>query len=138
MLKTCKKCHKLKHLNEFGINRVLKDDHQSNCKVCHNKEIAKYRAKTVVMRKNRRMKNRYGISTEDWDLMYYEQKGRCLVCGIHQSELKGSLHVDHCHVTKNVRGLLCVNCNQALGSLMDNAELLRKAADYLDEHNQRP
>jgi hypothetical protein len=41
------------------------------------------------------------------------------------------LAVDHDHETKHVRGLLCANCNTALGKFHDNPDLLYRAADYL-------
>lgn len=75
----------------------------------------------------------YGITPEDWDNLYKKQGGRCAICGIHQSELKRKLYIDHCHKTNVVRGLLCNNCNRALGELQESPELLRKAADYLED-----
>jgi hypothetical protein len=45
--------------------------------------------------------------------------------------LKKRLAIYHCHTTGKVRGLLCVNCNLAIGLLKDNPDLLNKAASYL-------
>jgi hypothetical protein len=44
------------------------------------------------------------------------------------------LAVDHCHDTGKVRRLLCHNCNRALGLFKDNSDILRKAADYVEEY----
>jgi len=41
------------------------------------------------------------------------------------------LVVDHCHEGGQVRGLLCHNCNRALGLLKDDVDTLQKAIDYL-------
>lgn len=46
------------------------------------------------------------------------------------------LYLDHHHGTGKLRGLLCNNCNRALGMFKDSAELLRKAAAYLDKHSE--
>ena len=45
---------------------------------------------------------------------------------------KMKLVVDHCHATGTVRGLLCHNCNRALGLLHDNTEVLLNAIKYLE------
>ena len=57
------------------------------------------------------------------------QDGRCAICGA----VSGRLFVDHCHTTGNVRGLLCVACNNALGQFRDSVSALRRAIDYLEQ-----
>lgn len=52
----------------------------------------------------------------------------CELCGF-----KGKLHVDHCHNSLQIRGMLCSRCNRGLGFFSDNPTLLRKAADYLEK-----
>lgn len=54
----------------------------------------------------------------------------CAICG--QPFVK-TPQADHDHATGQVRGLLCGNCNSGLGLLQDNPELLRAAANYLEE-----
>jgi hypothetical protein len=54
----------------------------------------------------------------------------CDACG-RQSEKPGDMHVDHCHTTGFVRGLLCFNCNAALGHVGDSADRLTKLIEYL-------
>lgn len=73
-------------------------------------------------------KSRYGITREEWDALFEAQGGRCAICGMEKK-----LHVDHCHETGKVRGLLCIGCNTSLGKLHNNPELLRKAARYLEK-----
>jgi protein-arginine kinase activator protein McsA len=58
--------------------------------------------------------------------MIAAQGGRCLIC---QEETK--LHVDHCHETKKVRGLLCRECNTGLGKFKERVDLLERAIHYL-------
>jgi hypothetical protein len=57
----------------------------------------------------------------------------CKDCNIHQSDLNKALSVDHDHKTGKIRGLLCYNCNLALGHTMDNVEILKNLTKYLDE-----
>jgi len=57
--------------------------------------------------------------------------GACAICG--EREVGGRrLAVDHDHATGCYRGLLCMNCNMAIGKFRDRPDLLRKAADYLE------
>ena len=61
------------------------------------------------------IKRLYGISKEDWQTLFDKQHGCCAICGKHQVEFSKALHVDHCHITLKVRGLLCSTCNTQLG-----------------------
>lgn len=46
--------------------------------------------------------------------MFEEQKGRCSICGKHQSEFENRLCVEHNHKTDKVRGLVCKVCNHLI------------------------
>lgn len=71
----------------------------------------------------------YGISLEQYDALFAAQKGACAICAKPPGARR--LAVDHCHTTKAIRGLLCVQCNTAIGKLNDDPELLRRAIAYL-------
>jgi hypothetical protein len=74
---------------------------------------------------------RYGLTRERYDALVLESCGRCGICGEQDSGTKHkALHVDHCHETKIVRGLVCGLCNTALGVLEDRKWVL-KAEEYL-------
>ena len=49
-------------------------------------------------------------------------------------ERKQSEHVDHDHMTGEVRGVLCFNCNQALGNARDDIVVLQGLIDYLNRY----
>lgn len=73
----------------------------------------------------------YGISLEEYNEMFAEQNGCCAICKRHQTEFKKHLHVDHNHETGEVRGLLCHNCNLALGRFQDSPEIIKAALEYV-------
>ncbi len=78
----------------------------------------------------RYLQRAYGIAGEDWARMYQAQAGKCAGC---QERFKSDreTHVDHCHETGRIRGLLCSPCNVAVGLVKDSAETLRRLAEYL-------
>jgi hypothetical protein len=71
------------------------------------------------------------VSDELYDFMFDYQQGECGICKRHRSEFKIALAADHCHKTGRVRGLLCANCNTALGLLRDDKALLERAIRWL-------
>ncbi len=74
--------------------------------------------------------SKYGLTQEDYSILLDRQLNKCAICPTEYSENK-KLHVDHCHTTGKVRGLLCSNCNIGIGNFMDSDSLLRRAMDYL-------
>jgi len=91
---------------------------------------ANYYAKNKSRRAELNLK-KYGISLKEWDAMFMSQSGCCAICNKHQSNFKYRLAVDHCHKTGKIRGLLCQNCNTAIGLLQDDPSLCVKAEKYL-------
>lgn len=65
--------------------------------------------------------------------MVERQGGGCAIC--HRGPSKGTarLYVDHDHDTDKVRGLLCQQCNSALGLLQDDPTIVYNAYTYLLE-----
>lgn len=75
------------------------------------------------------LKKKYGITPEIYLEMLDRQGGVCALC---KKPGDGkALCVDHDHASGKVRGLLCHSCNVALGLLKDDAEVLRRAIEYL-------
>lgn len=83
------------------------------------------------VQRNYKYKSNYGISLEDYNILFEAQEGRCKICLKHQTEIKGRLHVDHRHSDKKIRGLLCNKCNQALGLLDENLGTIKAMEEYL-------
>lgn len=61
-----------------------------------------------------------------------KQDFKCAICRTLEADLPKKLHLDHCHATGKIRGLLCARCNLGLGHFLDNKGLLQKAIDYLE------
>lgn len=72
----------------------------------------------------------YGLTIETYTQMIEQQENRCAICGKGPKLL---LHVDHCHTSGRVRGLLCRYCNTGLGQFYDNPDFLRAAITYLED-----
>lgn len=93
---------------------------------------------------NNRLKNKYKLTKEEFDQLMFLQNNRCKICNEEfqpfliksggREYTNPGYCVDHCHKTRKVRGLLCNACNVTLGKMRDSPELLRKAADYLEEN----
>lgn len=100
----------------------------SECKAAERRETGAQRAQHLL--------RKYGITPDDYDRMLAEQGGGCAICGAAPTEQKAKyrtfLHVDHCHDTGAVRGLLCGEHNLLIGRFNDDPALLRKAADYIE------
>lgn len=80
----------------------------------------------------------YGITQAELDLMIQKQGGLCAICGGPPNGIGTRLHIDHCHDTGRIRGLLCSNCNTMIGLAKNDPERLLLAAAYLEEFNNGP
>lgn len=157
-MKKCKSCLVEKPLNDFykdkrsGIPR-------GRCKSCCSKDGKAYNTKNKPQRAalsrkyyhkhkgkintrrlseahkskalNAFLKRTYGITYEYKSSILKNQNNACAICSTPESQLKKSLNIDHCHKTGIVRGLLCYNCNRALGLFKDNPNALFLACVYL-------
>lgn len=138
-MKTCSTCNIEKSLDSFRISkRKDKQWHSNICKECTN---AQYMDKYYEDHLNRKEKLKhkaryltYGITGEQFKALLKKQNNCCAICGSKVAGGRGDWHVDHCHTTNKVRGLLCHHCNTGLGLFKDSTELLKLAAEYLDEH----
>jgi hypothetical protein len=143
MGKKCTKCKNEKDLSEFYHTRA-------DCKECmlkyrreryaSNPYDKEYAEKYKYARKGYRLKQRYGISVEEYESLLILQNGVCAICmGAENFFCKvdktiRSLAVDHDHESKKIRGLLCNKCNRGIGLFQDNTSLLDAAKSYLEKH----
>jgi hypothetical protein len=100
------------------------------------KDRVRYAQNTTKIRAYKR-ERKYGITDQQYNEILALQKGVCAIC--HQPETRTNkwdhlilpLAVDHDHETDRVRGLLCHNCNIALGNFQDDPQRLIVASEYL-------
>ncbi|MFF9174763.1 endonuclease VII domain-containing protein [Streptomyces sp. NPDC003236] len=120
--KLCRKCGEVKPWSEWHRNATASDGLSTRCKVCR---AAEGRAG--------HLKRNYGLTEAERDAMVAAQRGLCVIC------LDApAAHVDHCHKTGRVRGVLCFNCNSALGKLREDPDVGRRAVAYLEGNSWKP
>ena len=97
---------------------------------------AAYRASGRKAKSDRRsyLRRKYGVTPEWYDEQLAAQGGGCAICAKPPRD-DISLHVDHDHETGALRRLLCFSCNNLLGDVKDDAQVLERAASYLHDHD---
>lgn len=132
MTQICNVCHIEKPLSSFE-HQKKRPSPRKTCKVCRyeqrdkEKEQIRHREymkerrlhEPEVLRQNWE-RHTYGVCKEDFNYAH------CVICG-----KTDKLCIDHCHTSKEVRGLLCSSCNFGLGNFKDNPVLLANAIKYL-------
>lgn len=145
----CSGCKIEKPELEFWKHRSHKDGLQDYCKVCwsaygkgRKEKENEYRMKSGRGQNRKRqdylrswaMKKRYGITIDQYNQKLIDQKGLCSICEKGHSEVHNGLYVDHDHSSKQVRDLLCRECNSGIGFFSENPDLLVRASEYLKRH----
>lgn len=116
----------------------------SHCRKCENERILQWKKdnpnykrtspenKKATSRKTKLLK-RYGITVDQWNRMLESQNFVCKICGEGPKKENSFLHVDHCHGSNRVRGLLCFSCNRLrVGKARDTEfEIYNRIAEYL-------
>ena len=129
---------RLHYLDEVGVYWSGKT---RRCRGCHRENqkrhsIPENQERLRQTRLRARIKNRYGITWQQYESLYRQQGGVCAICqGVPLSPGK-RLGVDHDHSTGKVRGLLCGLCNTALGGFREDPSLLRAAIAYLSVYEE--
>jgi hypothetical protein len=142
-VKKCCACSETKELDCFYTDNSTPDKKVYSCIPCYEKRrLERKKQNPEKHLKNTQsfwLKHRYNITLDEYTEMLENQEGKCAICGRPDSGKKANkaFCVDHCHETGKVRGLLCMPCNRSLGQFQDNADILRKAADYIDSHKEK-
>lgn len=87
------------------------------------------------------LRRKFDLTLAEYERMLERLDGGCRICGRPPGD-RISLHIDHDHGTGDIRGLLCVRCNNAIGLLRENPDLMRRAIRYVTSEprlsSQRP
>ena len=149
--KRCRTCGEVKPLtSEFWArDKNCPDGFQGWCKACKQaRQRADY---TYEESRDRQLRTKYGIGLAEYNAMFEAQGGRCAICQEQEWAKTGKkygtdgrvsshlvLHVDHDHVTGQVRALLCNRCNTGIGVFeVDPKRLLVAHAYLLEWHAKR-
>jgi Recombination endonuclease VII len=140
----CPICELTKSVKHFHKNSKP----GSYCITCDKIRRKEYRKRPEVKEREYRQQmerfyeKRYGISLEDYELLLKLQNYCCGICKKnnkkidHRSKKIQRYHVDHCHKTNKVRGLLCAKCNQGIGFFDDDILILESCIKYLQNSNK--
>jgi hypothetical protein len=165
--KPCKQCGVTKPLDDFYRHPTARDGRRGQCKACilyraslrYQDDPEKFKERTRLYRESNpdqlreykrrrkektrewcrtRLLRQYGLDEGEFDAMAAAQGDRCAIC---ETDTPGGAHnvwhIDHCHDTGRVRGLLCQRCNVGLGYFSDDPAVLSAAVDYLERAVER-
>ena len=136
--KTCGGAGKSKHgcgrdlpVADFYKSKTTKDGLSPYCSSCTRERNRKYLNANKDKARGYQVKKLYGLTLKEYEALVEKQDNKCAVCGVAgEDSAKGMLHVDHCHDSGEVRGLLCSKCNTALGLLDDDIDRMNALINY--------
>ena len=133
-LRTCRKCgvkaNTVDELSLFVKSKNGKFGRFNFCKSCHSTSESNKLHNNALIRRV----GKFGITVDTYHSMIESQNNCCAICNKHKDDFTGrgnSFHIDHCHESGKVRGLLCSNCNTGLGQFKDNINSMKSAIQYL-------
>jgi hypothetical protein len=131
--KWCSGCQENRPLQDFSFQvRRGKTTPRCFCKTCTSTNNAKRNEYFRAWK----AKKLYGLDENQLSDLYEKSEGKCEICGIPETKVRGSLCIDHDHASGVVRGLLCRNCNSGMGKLGDSVDMLNRAIAYLNRSGQ--
>lgn len=113
-------------------NRINQWD--TTCRECSKKRLVKRDRINCEKTREQNILSKYGITSNEYDILLEEQNNKCAICGTDDPNNRWNRwHIDHCHKTNTVRGLLCTSCNIGLGNFYDNIDIMISAITYLQK-----
>jgi hypothetical protein len=165
-MKQCTKCQIIKPLEEFPWRDKAHSQRRGECKACKREYVRKHHAiasnrdkkrkrerrryhqnvqqererarlkyhRNVQHITNKKFQRLYGLTLTDVEVLSQKQNNACAIC---RRQSYSKLCVDHNHITGNVRGLLCRQCNFALGLLRDDIDIVKSLLNYLVHYDKQ-
>lgn len=132
----CRVCEVEKELSDYYKPRPNGSE-RKECKECHSKyyknkwkgDNGEYKKARLKAGRKYLLREKYGITLEQYDDMLNSQGGVCAICS--SPPKRYHLSVDHCHETGDIRGLICRSCNFGLGYFGDTPESIKAVLDYV-------
>jgi hypothetical protein len=134
-MKICRKCNTKKPLSDFRKKIDGKYGVGAQCKLCINLMQAPNKPHRHLVGKDRQLYKKYGVTSIEVENIKRQQNYKCAICH-NFFKNKTSTHIDHCHDSKKVRGILCFSCNVGLGHFKDSQDNLKSAQNYLKRYSQ--
>ena len=124
-----KKYNAQMHIKEYRRKKTAEYREQESVRLAHNtRERQRALDKRYMFVRTTR---KYGMEVYDFAWLLHSQGFRCRGCS-DLLVIDKRTHIDHCHKTGAVRGILCHHCNLVLGQSKDKPDTLRRLADYLE------
>lgn len=138
-LKVCRQCTLEKPADKFRLRKHKgggrKPTYESYCKECeaiNNKDwMLRHKEERKLVDFARNLKRKFGLTVDQYNEMLKAQGNKCAICPAERSLSGKALAVDHNHDTLEIRGLLCNECNTAIGLLKENIWIIWSAIKYL-------
>lgn len=143
-MKTCVKCGEKKELELFSKGKQYKDGRRGTCKQCHsNYMVNYYRVNPDKIEQKRKLNSGHGVNVnwkrhhitkEQFDKLLSIYDGKC-----HSCKDRKAVSIDHDHSCCSsrwscgncIRGILCNQCNTALGLLNDDVKKIKNLIKYI-------
>ncbi len=102
----------------------------SQCNHCRNIARKKWGKDTKYKAQPRKWA-KFKLGEEEYEQYFIDAGYKCSCCGVSKDDRR--LCLDHCHSTGKIRGVLCTNCNTALGLVHENTSTLGNLIKYLGD-----
>lgn len=136
----CKDCcaaefkrYRLANLDKFKYyKRMERPENRERRNELRRQRKASAPEREFMRKRQAYLRSHFGITHADYEVLLAAQNGVCAICSSNDPGRSSPyFHVDHCHATNKIRGLLCNGCNLGLGHFKDDTDRLTAAVAYL-------